>query len=61
MQHVSAERCAERVESLFIVVISLITGGCELSAGRKICRQDEGGCYSQAPGQCGTLVDFRVK
>ncbi len=33
------ERCSESVEALFIVVISLITGGCEMSGGREICRQ----------------------
>lgn len=54
----NTERCAESVRPLFIVVISLITGGCEMSGGRKICRQDDRGWYCWAAGQYGTLLEI---
>ncbi len=56
--NLTPERCAESVKALFIVVISLITGGCEMSGGRKICRQDDRGCYCWAAGQYSTLVEI---
>lgn len=55
------ERCAESVEALFIVVISLITGGCEMAGGGEICRRDDKGCYCWAAGQYGTLVEIPLE